>query len=219
MSRHLLSRFRALMGIVHGSRAFGGPVQASLSLTNRCNIKCIHCYYHSPYMEKPAWRILRRARMAGEELPDTEKLMQLKRLDFDAGRARTLVDELLGMGTRRFMLTGSGEMFLHPEAMELAARIKHAGCHCLAETNGTLLTRETADELVRMGFDELRITVMAGSPEGYEHTHPGSSGKMFDTVRDNIRYLAERKAALGLRHPEITLIVIVPFISCGDKPF
>lgn len=209
MSRHLLSRARALMGIMHGSRAFGGPVEAGLRLTNRCNIRCIHCYFYSPYLESPNYASLRRARMMHEELPDDAELKQLQGLDFDAGRARTLIDELLGMGTRRFQISGNGEVFLHPEAIELCARIKRAGSYCLTNTNGTLLHRETADELIRMGFDELRITVMGGSPETYERTHPGFTGKTFNTIRDNIKYLTERKAALGLRCPKITLVIIV----------
>ena len=34
----LPSKIMTVLGILHGSRAFGGPVQANLRLTNRCNI-------------------------------------------------------------------------------------------------------------------------------------------------------------------------------------
>lgn len=46
MTKHnKLSYIRAAMGIVHGNRTFGGPIQVSLNLTNRCNIRCIHCFF------------------------------------------------------------------------------------------------------------------------------------------------------------------------------
>jgi len=48
-----LSRLRALLGIAHGSRALGPPLQVSLNLTNRCNVRCVHCYYYSPHAVRP----------------------------------------------------------------------------------------------------------------------------------------------------------------------
>ena len=51
--RQWLPHVRAVMGIVHGSRAFGGPIQTNLRLTNRCNIRCIHCYYLFTFRRYP----------------------------------------------------------------------------------------------------------------------------------------------------------------------
>jgi len=209
MIRQRISQIRALMGIAHGSRALGGPLQASLALTNRCNVRCIHCYFYSPYLDKPALHRVRRARMENAEEPNAEELKGLQGLDMDPRRAREVVDELLRMGTRRFQISGNGEVFLYPEALELFARMKRAGGRCHVNTNGTLLKRDVADELIRMGFDELRITVMAGSPETYARTHPGFAGRTFHLIRDNIGYLSERKAALGVGRPHITLVYIV----------
>jgi radical SAM protein with 4Fe4S-binding SPASM domain len=93
--------------------------------------------------------------------------------------------------------------------MEISGILKTAGCYCSANTNGTLLDCETVDELIKIGFDDLRITTMAGTRDVYERTHPGISTKVFSNMKQNLLYLAERKAALGVQHPKITLCFIV----------
>jgi len=98
---------------------------------------------------------------------------------------------------------------LHKNAIEFMGYVKHAGCTGTVNTNGTLLDRAMIDELIKMEFDELRITLMAGTSEMYARTHPGMRDETFDSLRDNLLYLAERKAALGLRKPAVSLVFIV----------
>ena len=48
--KHDLSFAKAMMGIMHRGRAFGGPYQMHLALTNRCNISgcdCYSCVHHT----------------------------------------------------------------------------------------------------------------------------------------------------------------------------
>jgi MoaA/NifB/PqqE/SkfB family radical SAM enzyme len=134
-----------------------------------------------------------------------EYLSRLQRLDAQSERTRVLLDELVSMGTRRFVFTGSGEPFLHQNALEFMDRISHAGCSFAVNTNCTLLDRETIDELVRMGPGELRINTLAGSKETYLRTHPGVTHETFDKLKSNLLYLAKRKKALRVRYPEVTL--------------
>ena len=205
----MLSRARVVAGIVHGRRAFGGPYQAGIYLTNRCNLRCIHCYYYSPFLEMPAMRQLRRARQKGSGLPDKGYLKDLQTREADTGRTRKLIREMLSTGTRRFQFSGYGEVFMHKDALELMALAKGGGAYCLANTNGTLLDRDKIDELIRMGFDELRVTVLAGTAEIYERTHPGVKPHVFDRLRENLSYMSERKAVLKLDRPRLLLVCIV----------
>ena len=208
------SQAKAAMGITHGSRAFGGPVSANLSLSNRCNIRCIHCFYYSPYIDKPTLPSLRKARLMSEELPDAEHLKNLQRFDADTEKFRNFIDELLSMGTRRYELGAFGEIFLHKDVMELIGRLKHSGSYCWANTNGILLDCNKIDELIKMGFDELKITTMAGTSDMYVETHPGISDKTFNKIRENLLYLNEKKASLGVQNPKITLVFIVITENC-----
>jgi MoaA/NifB/PqqE/SkfB family radical SAM enzyme len=91
----------------------------------------------------------------------------------------------------------------------LMARTKRAGCVCTANTNGTLLDHEKVDALVAMGFDELRVTTMAGTAQTYERTHPGSRPGTFDSLKESLLALAERKAATGSARPRLVLVCVV----------
>ena len=139
-------------------------------------------------------------------------------IDMDPARGRQLIDDLLRMGTRRFQIGGNGEAFLHPQALELMRRGKEGGAFCFANTNGTLLDSSIADELIAMRFDELRITTMAGSADGYIRTHPGVRPSMFEDVRGRLGYIAERKRQLGLKTPRVTLVFIVVKQNHAELP-
>ena len=93
--------------------------------------------------------------------------------------------------------------------MELFGSLKAAGGHCLTNTNGTLINFSVADELIKMKFDELRITTMAGTPDVYVRTHPGTTGEMFHKLEQTLMYIADQKAGLKVKKPEITLPFIV----------
>jgi MoaA/NifB/PqqE/SkfB family radical SAM enzyme len=208
-SREMRSKIKAVLGILHGSRAFGGPVQVNLRLTNRCNLRCIHCYYNSPYLDTPAFPPLRRAKQTGQDAPSRNEMEQMLSLDADPGLMKTVVEDLLRMGTRGWQIGGNGEPFLYKDIMELIGILKASGSHCLANTNGTLINFPVADELMKTRFDELRITTMAGTPDVYVRTHPGATGEIFHKLKETLMYIAEQKAALKVKQPEITLAFIV----------
>lgn len=206
--REAISQFKALAGIMHGSRAFGGPYQANLSMTRRCNIRCVHCFFHSPLLKTENMFRSRNAKTPKEELSD-EKLMERARmLDADGPRTRELIHELAAMGTRQLTFTGDGEPFLHPDIVDFMRIAKRNGCYCMVNTNGTLIDPPLANELIGLSIDELKITTMAGTPEMYVTTHPGSNGADFDSLTDYLLYIAERKKELGLKRPIVNLIFI-----------
>ena len=207
--RNMSSYARAVMGIMHGRRAFGGPLQANVFLTNRCNLRCIHCLYYSPFVERPNTFETRMARTISAEPPAPEYLADFQRLDADIEGTKNLIDSLINMGTKRYIFSGVGEPFLHKNTLEFMGRIKHAGGAGTVFTNGTLLNAGLIDELLKMQFDELRITTLAGSNEVYMKTHAGVGQNTFHNLRDCLIYLSERKAGLGMKKPEVTLIFVV----------
>ncbi len=203
-----LSYARAVAGIFHGSRAFGGPVQASLRLTKKCNLRCIHCWDYSPHLEDHYIVPIPQAKIEGESSTITKEVQRLQNLSIDSERLHTLIDEFVNMGTKRFQLTG-GEPFLYKHALECIAHLKHAGCYVFANTNGTLLDQHTSNELIKLGFDELRLTTMAGTSEAYVRTHPGVRENMFEKLKNGLVYLSERKNELKAHRPKVTLAFIV----------
>lgn len=204
-----VSYARALMGIMNGSKAFGGPVQATISLTNRCNIRCIHCYSYSKEVQIPNLRQVKKARRFGYQLPDRNSLKRLQLLDADTKWLFSCLEQLLEMGTRRYQISGSGEPFLHNDIMKFISYLRQHGSHCIVFTNGTLLQRDIIDDLIRLELDELRITTMAGSPEMYANTHPGTSTETFELLKQNLTYFHARKTFAGVKRPKITLLFVI----------
>ena len=206
--RRRLSQVRTVMGIMHGGRAFTGPFQARLSLSNRCNIRCIHCYFFSPFLEKPTSISLLRDLQVSLK-PSDNGYGPSPKFDADTEKTRSLLKELLDAGTCQVLFSGRGEPFLHRNVLDLMGYAKRGGALCLINTNGTLLDPATINELLKMGFDELRITVMGGSREVYMRTHPGIGPETFDSLKENLLYLAGQKAARRVRKPKVTLVFIV----------
>jgi len=214
--RRLLSWARVVTGIMHGSRAFTGPFQASIELTNRCNIRCIHCFFYSPYVERPNFFALRRARQLSGELPDVHDLRKLQTLDADSGVTKNIIDTLVKMGTRKFFFSGSGEPLLHKDIMDFIGRAKYSGSACIVYTNGTLLDHSKIDKLIDLKCNELKITTLAGSRDVYLKTHPGIQYDAFDNLRENLMYLAKQKAEAGAQYPEVSLHYIIIPQNCDD---
>jgi radical SAM protein with 4Fe4S-binding SPASM domain len=157
----------------------------------------------------PSFNPLRMARKTGRKTPTRDEMKKLMTIDADSGHMRNVIEELLRMGTRSWQIGGNGEPFLYKDTMELIGILKHAGSHCLANTNGTLINVAMADELIKMKFDELRITTMAGTPGVYVRTHPGSTEEMFNKLKKNLLYIADQKIILNIKRPKITLVFIV----------
>ena len=211
-----MSQARAVLGILHGSRALGGPVQAFVDVTGRCNIRCVHCYYYSPHTTVPNLPEVRLARLQHAELPDAQAMKARLHQDADGDRMRGVLDTLLDMGTRRFQFSGNGEAFLHPELMEFIARVKSRNSYCVSNTNGTLLDRATMDRLIELGFDELRVSILSGTRDSYARTHPGIQADTFDRMCENFRYMAERKRAAGAAKPALSLVTVIMSHTADD---
>lgn len=143
------------------------------------------------------------------ESPGDEFIKSIQNLDADRDSTLGLIDEMLGMGVQQFLFTGIGETFMHKNVIEFMRYAKRTGSSCIANTNGTLLDQKIIDELIEMGFDELRVTTMAGTREAYLHTHPGVRDGMFNKIRESLLYLSERKAAIGIKKPKVSLCYIV----------
>lgn len=193
-------------GIMNGGRAFGPPLEVNISLSNRCNLRCIHCYFHSPEIEKS--NLFKQRMKSGENLASV-KDREWKDADAEPERVKNVIGRLGALGTQRFLFSGNGEPMIHPQFMTFAGLVKEKGARSILNTNGLLLTPDASSALVEMGFDELRVTTMAGDPETYTATHPGTTEKTFAGLEQNLRFLAEKKAALGTVKPKIVLVSII----------
>ncbi|MCJ7771634.1 MAG: radical SAM protein, partial [Desulfobacterales bacterium] len=183
-------------------------VRAVFRVTNRCNIRCIHCYLYSHAVEMPNFRMVKNARSQSTGLPASEILNQAKQLDADSDSIFKAIDELMDMGTRIFQFSG-GEAFLHKDILNFVTCVKTSGGYCTVNTNGTLLIPDLIDELIDLRFDGFRITTMAGDAGMYAVTHPGIHKKMFEALTANLYYIKDRKKFLRIKKPKVALAFVI----------
>lgn len=163
-----------LAGIKDGRKAFAGPEQVTVDLTNRCNQRCIGCWTYSPFLKNK---------------PKAALLQQ----ELSLAVVKSLIKSLAKMGTKRLRFTGGGEPFMHPSIMEIIAYAKENGLICGITTNFTLLDKPRIRELIKLGVDELAISLWAATKEDYQKTHPQSQTELFDKLKENIVFLTQQK--------------------------
>lgn len=204
-----MAYLRTVAGIWHGTRAFGGPLLATVELTHRCNIQCRHCYFFSPHLESAGHPEIRESGSVKGENHLTGGQNLSKPRDANILFVHSLIDELSKMGTRQFSFAGEGEPFLHKDLFAMLDRVKSVGRSCTICSNGTRLNKSTIDDLIRIKADDLRISTLAGTEAVYNETHPGVPPRTFENIKAALLYLAERKQALGIDYPRVRLICVV----------
>jgi radical SAM protein with 4Fe4S-binding SPASM domain len=103
------------------------------------------------------------------------------------------------------VLIGEGEALLHPGLEGMLVAAKEAGCHVTMLTNGTLLNLQLAEEFIRIGLDELRVSLWAADEEEYRILHPGVRAEMFQRVLEGVRSTVAAKRERRSEHPSIVV--------------
>lgn len=100
---------------------------------------------------------------------------------------------------QRVIFTGFGEPLTHPRILDMIQTVRARGLAVTVGSNGLLLNRRTAEELVRLGVDRLVVSVDGVKPE----TYAGVRGAMLSQVLANIRQVNEAKSRLSSLVPAI----------------
>lgn len=155
------------------------PISGSVELTERCNLKCAHCYINLPANDQPA---------RGKELTYEQWC--------------GIFDQIAEEGCLSLLLTG-GEPLLRSDFLDIYAYAKRKGFIITLFTNGTMLTPEIADYLQEWPPFLVEITVYGITPETYERV-TGVSGSYQRCMR-GIQLLRERDIPLKLKTVVMTL--------------
>lgn len=143
------------------------PEFISLTVTNRCNLKCQMCgqWSENGYMHEK-----------NNSFNNELNLSDWKRI----------VDELAGRSIGSVLIRG-GEPFLYPGIMELIETIRNKGIFISIDTNGTMLL-PYSERLVRLG--KLHLTFSIDGTEAVHDRVRGVKGS-FQKTRENIKHLIE----------------------------
>ena len=182
----LSEKIKLLRGLISGEAAWTGPFFVAVRLTQRCNLHCVGCAFHSPRLTHPA----REAR---------------SREDFPLALFKKLCGELKLMGTSSLWLTGEGEPLLHPQLFDFIRVAKKANLAVKLITNGVLLDDAKLRLLIDSGLDVIRVSLWTSSPEEYSQNYPGTSPATFFKVQDNLKSLAALKSELKKTAPSVIL--------------
>jgi len=162
-----------------------GPITVELHPSNVCNHHCPGCTFSIP----------KRAKEHGEQ-------GQFWKAKFDMDLFSKLLEDMVKLKVRGVILSGGGEPLLHPQLAQIIRGIHAAGIEVGLVTNGSLLYKDTAEmaeviEAVVECCAWCRVSVDAGSQEGYEKMHGQVAAVNFEKLIAGIVRLGIAKEHVG----------------------
>ena len=154
------------------------PISGSIEITQRCNNHCVHCYNNLPAGDPKA----REAELVLDEYC-------------------RILDEIFEAGCLWLLLTG-GEILIRRDFFEIYTYARKRGLLITLFTNGTLVTREIADQLAQFPPFSIEITIYGHTRETYEAATraPGS----YERCVNGINLLRDRGLPLKLKTMALT---------------
>lgn len=128
--------------------------------TQRCNLKCVHCYAQSEDRQYSG-------EMSTEE-------------------AKTMIDDLAAFGAPVLLFSG-GEPTIRKDLVELMKYAKSKGMRVVISTNGTLITEEKAKQYAEVGLSYVGVS-LDGGRETHDKFRgiPGSFDKAIQGIRNSM---------------------------------
>jgi len=179
------------------------PVNIHLAPALTCNYACPSCTYGKSKIDYAA-KIEN-----GEKVP-REKVMMTKE------NMETVIDKIYDAGVKRIVFTGGGEPLLNKNTLYGMRYSIDKGISTALFTNGSLLSKEKADELLDINPSFIRISLNAGSGKVHRLFH-GTKKSYFNQVIDNLGYLAKEKVRRG-SDTEVSVGVIVSPLNFSEIP-
>lgn len=130
---------------------------------------------------------------------------------------RTVIDQCLELGVRRFSVYLMNEPMLDPELPQriaaIAARIKKPQ-YVKVISNGSLLTERMARGLLDSGLDKLKLSVQSLEPRTYRQI----TGLPLARTLKNIERFMELKAARGTKRPRLEVAMVDSEFTRAEIP-
>jgi Fe-coproporphyrin III synthase len=137
--------------------------------TQRCNLKCLHCYARAQ-----------------------DKVYQG---ELTTGESKAFLRDLADFKVPVILFSG-GEPTLRKDIIELAGRAKELGIRVVLSTNGTLITDKLAEEIIKIGFGEVGISL---DGIGAVNDHFRGQQGAFEAALQGFRRLVALKQRVSLR--------------------
>ncbi len=135
---------------------------AKIKLTEGCNLRCVMCNY---------WRSVPKGELAKDEV-------------------LRVIGEMQELGLKKVHFSG-GELFLRPDAVEILCATAAHGINVNLTTNGTLLTREMARDLVRGRIHSMSFSL--DGPDAKTHDRIRGHRGAFEATLRGIRHVDQER--------------------------
>lgn len=150
------------------------PRNLYLEVTNRCNLKCNACILYRGSWESPRDVTFDELVRITDQLPELEQIA----------------------------LHGIGEPLLNAALPAMIRHLKNRQAFVFFNSNGILLEDRQQNELMDAGLDELRISLDAASPQGYQAMR---NSNRFDQIVANLRSFVDRIRRRRACRPKLSL--------------
>ncbi|UCG69577.1 MAG: radical SAM protein [Thermoplasmata archaeon] len=136
----------------------GAPMSLGIEVTNACNLKCIMC--HRQVMTR-----------------------KVGFMDFEL--FKECAHQGIEMGVKMIVPFNYGEALLHPRLIDMVEYIKSRSRETIVKvnTNGMLLTKDYARNLIGTGIDEITFSLEGCTKESHERIAIGSD---YDSILANV---------------------------------
>ncbi len=176
-----------LLGVI-SEQAFLGPQTIVFDPYHRCNTKCQHCWVHTPGVHHP------------QEFLD-------RKFDFDIFKG--IIDDASEMKTDGIILQGDGEPLMYDKFMPMLRYARQKGLGVMFFTNGILLDRQIAREVIDLGVDEIYCSFPAGSAQTYGKISTVQPGETFFRVWNNLKEFMRLKREAGKDKPRLIVSHVI----------
>lgn len=178
-----IQTIRSFLDFMEGGADPQFPLGTYIEVSNICNFKCAMCTIFSAVNEK--------------RVSDTKSLNR-GFLGFDEQFRKIGIESLPHMlNVRAF---GFGEPTIHPNFREILEFLSEQEVAVSFFTNGSKMTPELAEHVVRCGAIEVAVSMSGSSAEEYENAYIGGD---FGQVLRAIRCLADAKEKYKKKYPRI----------------
>lgn len=124
----------------------------------------------------------------------------------DLEKYKRSVDEVVGLGAKKVVLTGFGEPLIDRTLEQKIAYAKSKDLNTYVITNGSLISRARAKSLIEAGLDEMRVSFYGMRPETYNVVMERLD---FNVATSNLLGFLEERALQGLKKPKLDLSYLV----------
>jgi radical SAM protein with 4Fe4S-binding SPASM domain len=152
------------------------PLQVMIENTNACNLKCIHCPH---------------------------KNMKREIGFMDMSLYKRIIDECIKLGISQIDIHQFGEPLLDPLFIDRVRYAKVKGIKLVTtNTNGLLLTKDKAKELIKTGIDQIIISIDAATSKTYDIVRPPGD---LEIVKKNVKNLIKIRNITNSKGPRIVV--------------